>query len=119
AEVGCYEGGSARLLCEVRNGKPLHLFDTFSGLPKSTGKDRSLYIGKEKRNRKQYACSLESVQTYLKDYSNVHFYQGMFPQTAGPVEGAKFSFVHLDVDLYESTKNSLEFFYSRMTSGGI
>ena len=31
----------------------------------------------------------------------------------------KFSFVYIDGDLYQTTKDSLEFFYSRMVSGGI
>lgn len=118
-EVGCYEGGSARLLCEVLGNRSLHLFDTFEGLPKSTEKDRSVYSKSEKKNKKQYACSLESVQTYLKDYKNVSYYKGIFPDSAAPVENMKFSFVHMDVDLYESTKACLEFFYPRMIPGGI
>jgi hypothetical protein len=32
AEVGVYKGGSAKLICETTN-KPVHLFDTFEGLP--------------------------------------------------------------------------------------
>ena len=30
-----------------------------------------------------------------------------------------FSFVHMDVDLYESTKSCLDFFYPRMSRGGV
>jgi O-methyltransferase len=30
-----------------------------------------------------------------------------------------FSFVHLDVDLYESTREALAFFYPRMSVGGM
>lgn len=67
----------------------------------------------------QYACSLESVQKYLSGYPNVSFYKGLFPDTAGPVSNERFSFVHFDVDLYESTLGCLEFFYPRMIPGGI
>ncbi len=38
--------------------------------------------------------------------------------TATPVSGKRFSFVHLDVDIYESTLACLTFFYPRMTKGG-
>ena len=31
----------------------------------------------------------------------------------------KFSFVHIDVDLYEPTHDSLSFFYERLVPGGI
>jgi len=41
AEVGVYKGGTARLLAKTfeRTGKTVHLFDTFSGMPPSEGKD--------------------------------------------------------------------------------
>jgi hypothetical protein len=116
AEVGVYAGASSKLICEARRNKTVHLFDTFLGLPESSEKDRNVYRGKK---HPQYACSLESVKEYLKDYENVNFYQGLFPDTAGPIENCKFCFAHFDVDLYESTRACIEFFYPRMTAGGI
>jgi O-methyltransferase len=35
------------------------------------------------------------------------------------MKDVRFSFVHLDVDLYKSTYEALDFFYPRMTAGGI
>jgi hypothetical protein len=67
----------------------------------------------------QYACSLESVRSYLAAYPGVSYYKGCFPDTAGPVAELRFSFVHFDVDLYEGTRACLEFFYPRMIPGGI
>ena len=49
----------------------------------------------------------------------VFYYKGLFQDTCGQVKDIKFSLVHLDVDLYKSTKDCLEFFYSRMEKGGI
>jgi hypothetical protein len=113
AEVGVYQGASAKLICEMRApGKTLHLFDTFKGLPDPGDHDTGFIAG-------EYECSLESVKHYLRKYGNVHFYKGYFPGTAGPVEDRVFSFVNLDVDLYESTRGALEFFYPRLTAGGI
>ena len=43
----------------------------------------------------------------------------MFPETGDAITDKKFSFVYLDVDLYQSTKDSLEFFYPRMNTGGV
>lgn len=113
AEVGAYQGASTKLICEAKGTVPLHVFDTFEGLPKSAAEDRNVH------REHQYTCSLESVREYLKDYEGVTFYQGRFPETAGPVSDLQFSFVHLDVDLYESTLGCLEFFYPRMVAGGI
>ncbi|MBX4199187.1 TylF/MycF family methyltransferase [Candidatus Parcubacteria bacterium] len=113
AEVGVYKGGSAKLIREATS-KTLHLFDTFEGLPETTSKDNQ-----QKFKQGELAASLEGVQDYLKGYSDVYFYKGLFPETSGPVENKKFSFVHLDVDLYKSTLDCLDFFYPRMTTGGV
>jgi hypothetical protein len=113
AEVGVYEGSSARMTCEVKGDKELHLFDTFEGLPPSVEQDRGVH------RENQYTCSLESVQQYLKDYENVFFYKGLFPDSAKDLKEMKFCFAHFDVDLYESTLACLEYFYPRMNPGGI
>jgi len=47
AEVGVYQGGSAKLICEARNeNKVLYLFDTFEGLPTPGKFDGSFKKGK-------------------------------------------------------------------------
>jgi hypothetical protein len=63
---------------------------------------------------------LESVQGYLKDFQNVRFYRGFFPESAKELDpNLRFAFVHMDVDLYQSTLDCLKFFYDRMVPGGI
>lgn len=99
AEVGVYKGGSAKVICEAKGNRSLHLFDTFEGLPDP--------------------WDFDAVQNYLRTYSNVYFYKGLFPATAEPTKDKKFSFVHLDVDMYGSTLYCLVYFYPRMSHGGI
>lgn len=112
AEVGAYKGGSAKLICYAReNDRPVHLFDTFEGLPGFSEEDTKVF-GK-------MLASFEEVKKYLKDEKNVYIYKGLFPETSGPIVNKRFSFVHLDADLYKSTLNSLDFFYPRMVCGGI
>ncbi len=112
AEVGVYKGGSARLMCEARGKRTLYLFDTFAGLPNTDFLDARFAGG-------QYAASFEAVRNYLAAFPDVHIYKGLFPQTGGPIQDKRFSFVHLDVDLYQPTRSSLEFFYPRLNSGGM
>lgn len=112
AEVGVYKGGSAKIVCEVKGNRHLHLFDTFEGLPEVGDFDTFYCKG-------QYKASYKDVKKYLQHYPNVHFYKGMFPKTAKQIRHKKFSFVNLDVDIYESTLNCLKFFYPRLTKGGI
>jgi hypothetical protein len=113
AEVGVYQGASAKLICEARtDSRAIHLFDTFEGLPTPGGYDNGFAEG-------EYQCALESVRHYLSAYRNVTFHKGVFPATACAVADRRFSFVNIDVDLYEGTRAALDFFYPRMTPGGI
>ncbi|MEJ7604821.1 MAG: TylF/MycF/NovP-related O-methyltransferase [Bryobacteraceae bacterium] len=105
AEVGVFRGQSARIICEAKSNKVLHLFDTFEGLPEPGNVDTKFTLG-------EYACSLPEVQKLLADQPNVRYHPGLFPATAGAVAACRFSFVHLDVDLYESTRAALEFLSS-------
>lgn len=118
AEVGVFQGGSAKLICEAKGNKKLHLFDTFEGLPQLSDKDTHFGMTFWKKNQFNNT-TYESVKNYLSKYENVFFYKGKFPHTSVPVEQSKFSFVHLDVDLYESTLDCLKFFYPTLASGGI
>lgn len=112
AEVGVFRGGSAKLIAEAKGARTLHLFDTFEGLPETRESDPLFSKG-------QFSSSKAAVQRYLEPYPNVLLYEGVFPGTAGPIANTNFSFVHLDVDIYESTAKSLEFFYPRMSKGGV
>ena len=117
AEAGVYQGGSAKLICEAKGDKTLHLFDTFEGLPDIGEFDGSSY--NDPFCEGQFKSSLEDVKHYLAGYKNVYFYKGLIPSTFGHVKDKSFSFVHLDVDLYESTLNCLKFFYPRMSRCGV
>lgn len=112
AELGVAFGASAKLIADHAHGRMLHLFDTFEGLPEPTEKDNPKFFAGDFRS------DFEEITRYLSD-QNVRFHKGLFPETSGPVEDKVFSFVHLDVDLYESTRSGLEFFYPRMSPGGI
>lgn len=113
AEVGVYQGCSAKIISTASDSAPLHLFDTYAGLPNPDDDEH------DRMREGHYASSLASVQAYLSNCMNLNFYQGIFPSTAGPVTDHRFSFVHLDVDLKSSTLGCLEFFYPRMVPGGV
>ncbi|MDB5335858.1 MAG: tylF 2 [Planctomycetaceae bacterium] len=113
AEVGVFEGASAKLLCEAKGERRLHLFDTFTGLPDPDMPERSIL------KKHQFRADEQSVRQYLAPYPNVTFHVGLFPETGSAINDLRFSLVHLDVDLYRSTLDCLEFFYPRMIPGGI
>ena len=61
----------------------------------------------------------EIVKENLKDFSSCVYCKGWIPSKFDLVKNNIFSFVHLDVDLYQPTKDSLDFFYDRLAPGGI
>ena len=113
AEVGVFQGCSARLMSLASDGRPLHLFDTFAGLPEPEHHET------DRMRRGHYSASLEGVRAFLADRPDVSFHPGTFPETAQPCAEQRFSFVHLDVDLKAGTRACLEFFYPRLVPGGI
>ncbi|HTY58038.1 MAG TPA: TylF/MycF/NovP-related O-methyltransferase [Bacteroidota bacterium] len=114
AEVGVYRGGTARLLARTfeGTGKPVHLFDTFEGMP-STDPSKDAH-----REGDFSDTSLASVQKNLSGCENVLFYPGYFPATSPPIEQSRFCLVHIDVDIYRSVLDCCAFFYPRMVPGG-
>lgn len=114
AQVGVFRGGSARLIAYAieGNARPFYVFDTFKGMPKV---DESIDLHRE---GDFIDTSIEKVKEKFSDAKNVVFCQGVFPSTADTAKNEKFSFVYIDVDIYQSTLDSLKFFYPRMLSGG-
>ncbi len=118
AEVGVYEGGSARVICEFKNKKKLYLFDTFEGLPIVSDFDKNLVIDKQYK-KGQYDSDFTSVKQLFQTFDNVYIEKGIFPTNTEKFEKSLFSLVHLDVDVLESTHACLEFFYPKMSKGGV
>jgi predicted O-methyltransferase YrrM len=113
AEVGVFQGCSAKLISLAGQPSELHLFDTFEGLPEPDRDERRAM------RKGHYAASLDAVRSYLGDQPNLVFHKGLFTGRDVACTDRKFSFVHLDVDLKEGTRACLEFFYPRMQPGGV
>lgn len=115
AEAGCYEGGTAFLLCQVArdDGRPVHLFDSFEGLSSPGSGDGDHWS----------AGDLQTSRTVLEEnlarFTDVRVYEGWIPDRFPEISERRFAFVHVDVDLEQPTRDSLEFFYPRMSAGGI
>jgi hypothetical protein len=112
AEVGAFEGDSAEIVCRTKGTRQFYIFEAFAGLPPPTsGIDarfrRGLFVSGEQQLRRR-----------LQRYPNTTVIAGYFPETADCVLHEKFSYVHVDVDLYESTYAALTFFYPRLLPGG-
>jgi len=116
AEVGVYQGKGAKLISIFKGNARLHLFDTFEGMPRiDETQDTSHQAGDFD------TTSLEKVESYLKNFPNITYYKGFFPESVfkGDASSRKYSFVHLDGDIFQTTLDGLRFFYPRMIDGGV
>ena len=85
-----------------------------AGLPEPTAEDRGV------ETKGCYACDLDSIREYLAGFPNVEYHVGFCPDSVrGVLDDTRFCFVHLDLDLYSSTKQCLEYFFPRLVPGGI
>jgi len=118
AECVAYLGGSSYLICASNSSntafkKHHHIFDSFEGLSSPSKEDGSFWY------KGALAIDEETVKRNLSPFSCFSLYKGWIPDRFSEVESLRFSFVHIDVDLYQPTKDSFEFFYPRMNPGGI
>ncbi len=117
AEVGVYQGSSARMICTEKGTHHFWGFDTFAGLADVGNQDT--HNGVKFFRAGHFAADYETTAAYLKEFDNVQLVKGFFPESAECVADRKFSFVHLDVDTYGSTLASMRFFWPRLVDRGI
>lgn len=117
AECGVYRGAGSYIICKMNQicdvSRMHHIFDSFEGVSSPGDLDGKHW------EKGDLSCAESDVRKNLSEFSNVSFYQGWIPKRFPEVTDKKFSFVHIDVDLFEPTKDSLEFFYPRVEDGGI
>lgn len=113
AELGTYKGASAYIMKEASlGGKTIHVFDTFTGLPEVSSQDTFWKRGD------MAETSYATVAKFL-EATCFHIHQGVFPESAKDIPSeTKYCFVHIDVDLYQSTLDGCRYFYKKMTPGG-
>lgn len=118
AELGVYRGETAHWLHVMAPRRALHLFDTFTGFD---ARD----LSHESTQRKEYQpgyfsdTQLTQVQKRLGNAANIHLHVGYFPESAQALPEQQYALVHLDADLYAPTLAALQYFYPRLSPGGV
>jgi len=99
------------------------LFDSFEGLPELKGKDKHVQWFKG-----QFNCSLENVQKKLKFFGvkkhDVNLVKGYYEQTltetlSKELGNKKLRLLHIDCDLFDSTKVALNFSKKFLQEGSL
>jgi O-methyltransferase len=119
-EIGVWRGGTGALIARqaANSGIPglVYLCDTFCGVVKA-GTHDSDYKGGEHSDTSR--ASVEELIKGLK-LDNVRILQGIFPdESASPIADLQFRFCHIDVDVYQSAKEILDWIWGRLVPGGM
>jgi hypothetical protein len=109
-EFGVFRGGSIRYIANRRREETIHGFDSFEGLPQSWPGERL------DKGAFTLAGKLPRVP------ANVHLHKGWFETTVpdwlkaneGPI-----AFMHIDCDLYSSTKTIFDQLSERIVEGTV
>jgi O-methyltransferase len=98
--------------------KQYEIFDSFEGLSKPGAGDEE--DGSSVWERGELAVAEDRVRINLAGFEDrLQFHKGWIPDRFEDVKNKRFSFVHVDVDLYEPTRDSVAFFFPRISKGGI
>jgi hypothetical protein len=112
AECGVYLGASSWLICQL--GRTHHLFDSFEGLSPPQTEDGTYW------QAGVFTVNEADVRANLAEFGDrAIFHRGWIPDRFSDVADRTFAFVHVDVDLYRPTCDSIDFFYPRMQPGAV
>lgn len=112
AECGTFAGMSMFFVADLC---PLEFIgiDSFEGVSEPMEHDTDYF------KTIKLSIPIEPATQNLSEFKNVKLYKGWIPEVFSQLEDAQYSFVHIDVDLYEPTKDSINYFYPKMISGGV
>lgn len=118
AECGVFQGAGSYLMCKANESSAFperthHAFDSFEGLSQPSIEDGSFWT------RGDLSATVEATAANLAEFRHLEIHKGWIPEVLAVADERSFSFVHIDVDLYSPTIESLRFFYPRMSPGGI
>lgn len=132
AECGCFRGLSSFLMCGTvkaanpgYTGQGFRIFDSFAGLsaPQAedaiNGTDRDAEQLREMTRAGKFAAKLHNVKAALAAFPGIEYFPGWIPEAFPMEPHARYRFVHVDVDVYQPTRDSFEYFYPKLVPGGI
>ena len=125
-ECGVFKGFSSlflRLFEESLNNYKSHnyfLVDSFEGLSEILNEDIPIHQNAIHNKRGSLKSDFNEVDALFKKYHNINVVKGWIPEVFDILDkNNKYKFVHLDVDLYKPTLDSLNYVYDKVIKGGI
>ncbi|WP_020409612.1 TylF/MycF/NovP-related O-methyltransferase [Hahella ganghwensis] len=122
AECGAFRGGGSYIILSALSDSTAqhHIFDSFEGLSDPAEVDAptedDTYEWKAGDLWTDESVVIKNLSLF-KD--RIKIYKGWIPERFSEVSDKKFRLIHIDVDLYQPTLDTLSFFYERMVPGGM
>ena len=116
AECGTRNGKSALfMLHAMAQQRKMYLFDSFEGLSDPTpGQDTLASAIDERTGERIFHTADPEVVVRRFDGMDVDIKTGWIPERFPEVADREFCLVHIDVDLYQPTRDAIEFFFPLM-----
>ncbi len=125
ADLGAYYGDISWQLNALMPDRKLYLFDTFTGYDaRDIAKEQELQLSDAKAGQFSFTPkeqqNLEAALLGRMPYPDrIIIRKGWFPETAYDLEDERYALVHLDAGLYQPTYFGIQYFFSRMSQGGV
>lgn len=130
-ECGCWRGHSSYMIASALHAanwqEQFLIFDSFAGgLSDKVAEDLALRgnlgVTETARQRQLFASDRAAVEALLAPFGLAKVHEGWIPEVFAKVENLaerRVALLHIDVDLYEPTRASLEQFGRRVAEDGV
>lgn len=112
AECGTYAGMSVHFVADLCDQRFIGI-DSFEGVS-----DPGIYDTEYFKTLK-LSVPIQLAEKTMQSHKNVELYKGWIPDVFNKIDTLEYSYVHIDVDLYEPTKDSIEYFWPKIITGGV
>lgn len=126
-EAGAWRGGATILMRAILEAygiadRAVWVADSFEGLPAPDDEKFPMDKGSEYHLDDSLAVSLGQVQVHFNRYglldAKVKFLKGFFKDTLPSAPIKQLALLRIDVDMYQSTMEALEYLYPKLSAGG-
>lgn len=122
AECGVFHAAGSFLMLQAtrHTQKKLYGFDSFEGLSEPGAEDQVSSDDAFRWQKHDMRVAERVARSNLSRFSDrIELFAGWIPESFHEVDDRSFCLVHIDVDLYQPTRDAAGFFYERLSPGGL
>jgi lipopolysaccharide transport system ATP-binding protein len=122
-ECGTNTGIDSLAVCEYigfnQTKKSFWLFDTFEGTPVDQMSEEELTFGRAAESEAFYFPCYGLVENNFRSFPSARLIKGIIPESFAAVEIQKVAYLAIDLGIAYPERKALEYFWDKLTPGGI